>query len=95
MHLPYSQDQLNQSNPREWSNVFSPPIVLPSEKMKTNHVTLPVQSPLKQDSRKDDYGRKDDSGKGESDGDEELELLYDPCLNCYFDPKNCKYYELV
>ncbi|XP_070558108.1 protein CFAP20DC-like [Ptychodera flava] len=96
MHLPSSSQSefLNQSNPREWTSVFSPPIVLPSEQMKSEHlhpnsVTLPTKSPLKDDSR------KDDSGKGESDGEDELELLYDPCLNCYFDPKTCKYYELV
>ncbi|XP_077982814.1 protein CFAP20DC-like [Glandiceps talaboti] len=94
MHLPSSiqGDTLFQSNPREWSNAFSPPIVLPSEQMKTvqqHNAALALKSPLKDDSR------KDDSGKGESDGEEELELLYDPCLNCYFDPKSCKYYELV
>uniref|UniRef100_A0A673AEK2 Uncharacterized protein n=1 Tax=Sphaeramia orbicularis TaxID=375764 RepID=A0A673AEK2_9TELE len=27
--------------------------------------------------------------------DEYLNLLYDPCLNCYFDPKTGKYYELA
>jgi len=27
--------------------------------------------------------------------EEELDLLYDPCLNCYFDPKTHKYYELA
>ena len=26
--------------------------------------------------------------------DEELDLLYDQQLNCYYDPKTCKYYEL-
>ena len=31
----------------------------------------------------------------QSDGEEELDLLYDPVLNCYYDPKSCKYYELV
>lgn len=28
-------------------------------------------------------------------GEMELDLLYDPCLNCYFDPKSHKYYELA
>lgn len=28
-------------------------------------------------------------------GEEELDLLYDPCLNCYFDPVTGKYYELA
>lgn len=27
--------------------------------------------------------------------EEVLTLLYDPCLNCYFDPQTGKYYELV
>lgn len=31
----------------------------------------------------------------EEDEDEYLNLLYDPCLNCYFDPKTGKYYELA
>lgn len=31
----------------------------------------------------------------EEDEDEYLSLLYDPCLNCYFDPKTGKYYELA
>ncbi|CAF0824747.1 unnamed protein product [Brachionus calyciflorus] len=29
-----------------------------------------------------------------SDSDEEIDLLYDPTLNCYYDPKTCTYYEL-
>lgn len=31
----------------------------------------------------------------EEDEDEYLNVLYDPCLNCYFDPKTGKYYELA
>ena len=27
-------------------------------------------------------------------GEEELELVYDPELNCFYDPTNGKYYEL-
>ena len=30
----------------------------------------------------------------ETDEEEMLDLMYDPCLNCYFDPKTGKYYEL-
>ena len=26
--------------------------------------------------------------------EEDLELIYDPILNCYWDPQNNKYYEL-
>ncbi len=29
-----------------------------------------------------------------TDEEEELDLFYDPVLNCYFDPKTQKYYEL-
>merc|ERR1712216_20441 len=28
------------------------------------------------------------------DGREELDLMYDPMLNCYYDPRTNKYYEL-
>ncbi|EKX31136.1 hypothetical protein GUITHDRAFT_122663 [Guillardia theta CCMP2712] len=36
------------------------------------------------------------SPQGEDDEEEEedLELIYDPILNCYWDPQNNKYYEL-
>lgn len=37
----------------------------------------------------------DESVKEEENEDEYLNLLYDPCLNCYFDPKTGKYYELA
>ena len=38
-----------------------------------------------------------DSGQGTShtDDEEELDLLYDPVLNCYYDPTTYKYYELA
>lgn len=26
---------------------------------------------------------------------DEIELMYDPQLNCFYDPLTCKYYELV
>uniref|UniRef100_A0A8C3A7L5 Uncharacterized protein n=1 Tax=Cyclopterus lumpus TaxID=8103 RepID=A0A8C3A7L5_CYCLU len=38
---------------------------------------------------------RDESVKDEEKEDEYLNLLYDPCLNCYFDPKTGKYYELA
>lgn len=31
----------------------------------------------------------------QEDEAEYLNVLYDPCLNCYFDPKTGKYYELA
>ena len=27
--------------------------------------------------------------------EDELELMYDPQLNCFYDPHTCKYYELA
>uniref|UniRef100_A0A3Q2YA51 CFAP20 domain containing n=1 Tax=Hippocampus comes TaxID=109280 RepID=A0A3Q2YA51_HIPCM len=39
--------------------------------------------------------RGDESEKEEEVEDEYLNLLYDPCLNCYFDPETGKYYELA
>ena len=33
--------------------------------------------------------------RDEDDNEEELDLLFDPVLECYFDPKTCKYYELL
>jgi hypothetical protein len=35
----------------------------------------------------------DDMGTDDSGG-EEVDLLYDTALNCYYDPKNGTYYEL-
>ena len=29
-----------------------------------------------------------------SDSEDEIDLLYDPSLNCYYDPKTGTYYEL-
>lgn len=37
----------------------------------------------------------DESENEEEVEDEYLNLLYDPCLNCYFDPETGKYYELA
>uniref|UniRef100_A0A3B4G784 Uncharacterized protein n=1 Tax=Pundamilia nyererei TaxID=303518 RepID=A0A3B4G784_9CICH len=39
--------------------------------------------------------RGDESVNEEENEDGYLNLLYDPCLNCYFDPKTGKYYELA
>ena len=77
---------LSQSNPRDWGNVFSPPIVLPGNINQNPH-KKPVNKPIPEVNQV--------PAGSDTDGEEELDLLYDPCLNCYFDPKNCKYYELV
>ena len=54
-----------------------------------NHVLLAALSPPR--SRNPSNSVEHDMGANE----EELDLLYDPCLNCYFDPKSHKYYELA
>ena len=40
---------------------------------------------------------EDDHGEArrESGREEDLDLMYDPILNCYYDPKTNKYYELA
>ncbi|XP_058144678.1 protein CFAP20DC isoform X9 [Dasypus novemcinctus] len=83
-HYQKEMNPPSPSNPRDWLNMFSPPIVPPS------------QQPTEQD--------LDSSGSSSAQGDDDLSvaedeevltLLYDPCLNCYFDPQTGKYYELV
>lgn len=89
---------LNQSNPRDWANIFSPPIILPSERAQQEKDAL---SDVESGSLPDLLGCSDGSttsGRSasvqESDDEEMLDLMYDPCLNCYFDPRNGRYYEL-
>ncbi|XP_074054949.1 protein CFAP20DC isoform X4 [Macrotis lagotis] len=83
-HYQKEMDPPSPSNPRDWLNVFSPPIVPPSQQ-PAEHLdssgSLSVQG-------------EDDLSAGEEE-EEVLTLLYDPCLNCYFDPQTGKYYELA
>ncbi|XP_054451060.1 protein CFAP20DC isoform X3 [Pteronotus mesoamericanus] len=83
-HYQKEMNPPSPSNPRDWLNMLSPPIVPPSQQ--------PAGQP------------QDSSGTLSAQGEEELSveedeevltLLYDPCLNCYFDPQTGKYYELV
>ncbi|XP_074260561.1 protein CFAP20DC isoform X3 [Saimiri boliviensis] len=83
-HYQKEMNPPSPSNPRDWLNLLSPPIVPPS------------QQPAEQ--RPD--SSESLSAQGEEDlsveeDEEVLTLLYDPCLNCYFDPQTGKYYELV
>ncbi|XP_032825669.2 protein CFAP20DC isoform X2 [Petromyzon marinus] len=57
---------------------YSPPIILPSERMQ-----FTVRDSV--------HSSQDAAPAGEEDM---LELLYDPCLDCYFDPVSGKYYQL-
>ncbi|XP_063147578.1 protein CFAP20DC [Candoia aspera] len=80
-HYQKEMNPLSHSNPRDWLHVFSPPIIPPSQQVA-------------------EYTKASTnlSTQGESEGreeDEVLTLLYDPCLNCYFDPETGKYYELA
>ncbi|XP_067854926.1 uncharacterized protein C3orf67 homolog isoform X2 [Heptranchias perlo] len=92
MLLTLSQKKMNPlllSNPRDWGNIYSPPIILPSEQLKDRKNTpSPRQPAILQDLRNNTTSNTEDQ-------DEVLDLLYDPCLNCYFDPKTGKYYELA
>ncbi|XP_076124767.1 protein CFAP20DC [Alosa pseudoharengus] len=80
----YYQKEMNpllHSNPREWMDVLSPPVIPPSQQR--------VKC-------KDDLCKVTDEGADNScDGEEFLNLLYDPGLSCYFDPQSGKYYELA
>ncbi|XP_033745767.1 uncharacterized protein C3orf67-like isoform X2 [Pecten maximus] len=97
-----STDTLTSSNPRDWG-MFSPPLPVFQNQLKNSNEDLSVgsnnPSPRKELSdlspRKaglSAIGRQDTT---DDDSIEELDLLYDPCLNCYYDPRSCKYYELV
>ncbi|XP_047670091.1 uncharacterized protein C3orf67 homolog isoform X2 [Tachysurus fulvidraco] len=82
----YYQKEMNpllHSNPREWMDVLSPPIIHPRHQ---------------QTESKGDYSNMSTKGSVTEENcseDEFLNLLYDSCLNCYFDPQTGKYYELV
>lgn len=81
-HYQKEMNPLSHSNPRDWLDVFSPPII-PSRQHLAGHAEMAA----------------DLIPQGEDDlvaeEDEVLTLLYDPCLNCYFDPETGKYYELA
>ncbi|XP_026202862.1 uncharacterized protein C3orf67 homolog isoform X3 [Anabas testudineus] len=82
-HYQNEMNPLLHSNPREWMDVLSPPIMPPSQRRRSDSTRNNQENPVR---------GEDVSGKEE---DEYLNLLYDPCLNCYFDPKTGKYYELA
>ncbi|CAK8682385.1 unnamed protein product [Clavelina lepadiformis] len=91
---------LDHSNPRDWANLLSPPMILPSTRTQQKKDSYwDVESG---GNESDAIGLSDGSSSvsikssngAETDEEEMLDLMYDPCLNCYFDPKNGKYYEL-
>ncbi|XP_048252826.1 protein CFAP20DC-like [Haliotis rufescens] len=82
-----SSDTLTSSNPRDWSGVYSPPIVLPGDLNHTGHMVEEIPESHNIDS----CGPQ---STGEDTDDDKVNLLFDPSLNCYYDPVTRKYYEL-
>ncbi|XP_063796968.1 protein CFAP20DC isoform X4 [Pseudophryne corroboree] len=87
-HYQAEMNPLAQSNPRDWLNAFSPPIIPASQNQDLDPLLKLKQSSLCSCTEGDD-------GIGADEEDDILTLLYDPCLNCYFDPETGKYYELA
>ncbi|XP_022354228.1 uncharacterized protein C3orf67 homolog isoform X4 [Enhydra lutris kenyoni] len=83
-HYQKEMNPPSPSNPRDWLNMLSPPIVPPSQHPTDQH--LDSSGSLSTQGEEDPSVEEDE---------EVLTLLYDPCLNCYFDPQTGKYYELV
>ncbi|KAM6980722.1 protein CFAP20DC [Aplochiton taeniatus] len=86
-HYQKEMNPLLNSNPREWMDVLSPPIVPPGRWRESGDSWDP---------RKEHPARGAGVTANKEENEEEyLNLLYDPCLNCYFDPATGKYYELA
>ncbi|XP_029006093.1 uncharacterized protein C3orf67 homolog isoform X2 [Betta splendens] len=85
-HYQNEMNPLLHSNPREWIDVLSPPIMPPSQRRR---------SPSTQKNQENIVPGEDVFEKEEENEEEYLNLLYDSCLNCYFDPNTGKYYELA
>ena len=45
--------------------------------------------------RQEAIGQVDEPDNPHNPKADELELMYDPQLNCFYDPVTCKYYELI
>ncbi|XP_053326080.1 protein CFAP20DC isoform X2 [Spea bombifrons] len=86
-HYENEMNPLNHSNPRDWLNASSPPIV-PTRPSQDRALLWSKQPSSHSCNEADD-------GFGPEEEEEILTLLYDPCLNCYFDPETGKYYELA
>uniref|UniRef100_A0A8C3N564 CFA20 domain-containing protein n=1 Tax=Geospiza parvula TaxID=87175 RepID=A0A8C3N564_GEOPR len=87
-HYQKEMSPLSHSSPRDWLNVFSPPVIPGSQQLEENTKSssdLFLLSPLH---------TGEDHPSAEED-EEVLTLLYDPFLSCYFDLNSGKYYELA
>ncbi|XP_053809679.1 protein CFAP20DC isoform X7 [Vidua chalybeata] len=82
-HYQKEMSPLSHSSPRDCLNVFSPPIIPGSQQLEEN-----TKSSTKQRTPGEDHPSAEED-------EEVLTLLYDPFLNCYFDPNSGKYYELA
>ncbi|KFZ52066.1 Uncharacterized protein C3orf67, partial [Antrostomus carolinensis] len=82
-HYQKEMSLLFHSNPRDLLDMFSPPII-PGSHQQEEHT---------KSSTKQSIPGEDDCNAEEDE--KVLTLLYDPCLNCYFDPNSGKYYELA
>ncbi|XP_019751269.1 protein CFAP20DC isoform X1 [Hippocampus comes] len=85
-HYQKEMNALRCSNPRDWMDVLSPRVLPPSNKGRSENTSNHREALIR---------GGDESEKEEEVEDEYLNLLYDPCLNCYFDPETGKYYELA
>ncbi|XP_035131858.2 protein CFAP20DC isoform X12 [Callithrix jacchus] len=99
-HYQKEMNPPSPSNPRDWLNMLSPPIVPPSQQPAEQHPDSSESLTAQGGNMKNAMHKKIKIIYCEEDlsveEDEEiLTLLYDPCLNCYFDPQTGKYYELV
>ncbi|XP_074260565.1 protein CFAP20DC isoform X7 [Saimiri boliviensis] len=99
-HYQKEMNPPSPSNPRDWLNLLSPPIVPPSqqpaEQRPDSSESLSAQGGnMKNAMRKKIKIIYCEEDLSVEEDEEVLTLLYDPCLNCYFDPQTGKYYELV
>ncbi|XP_058669070.1 protein CFAP20DC [Ammospiza caudacuta] len=82
-HYQKEMSPLSHSSPRDSLNVFSPPVIPGSQQLEENTKSSTKQRPP-----------GEDHPSAEED-EQVLTLLYDPFLNCYFDPNSGKCYELA
>ena len=84
--------------------LFTPPVIPPGMAMgarglSLSHATPPRALVATRKGSKSAAGSAErpaeGTGPGGDDEREELDLLYDGILNCYYDPRTNKYYELA
>ncbi|XP_009904262.2 protein CFAP20DC [Dryobates pubescens] len=81
-HYQKERSPPSLSNPRDWLNTLSPPVSSGSQHLEEHTEPSTTQNTPGEDELS-------------TEEDEVLTLLYDRCLNCYFDPNSGKYYELA